>query len=137
MPQYFSFNPTQPNPSHVVENATQPNATHGWTKPVSISDLHSATRDAATTGTRVLSRMAWCRNVVARVDDVVDVMPVQSHVTVDDQWRETTMQISPPMSSYLVCVVICEFAHHYSVLGTAVPVRNTSISCHRGRTRAT
>ena len=137
MPRYFSFNPTQLITCAGKCDPTQPNATHGWTQPMSISDLHSATRDAATTGTRVLSRMAWCRNVVARVDDVVDVMPVQSHVTVDDQWRETTMQISPPMSSYLVCVVICEFAHHYSVLGKAVPVRNTSISCHRGRTRAT
>jgi len=37
MPQYFSFNPTEPNPSHVLENATQPNQTHGWTQPMSIS----------------------------------------------------------------------------------------------------
>jgi len=32
--------PTQPNPSHVLENATQPNPTHGWTQPMSISGLN-------------------------------------------------------------------------------------------------
>ena len=39
MPQYFSFNPTQLNPSHVLKNATQPNPTHGWTQPMSISGV--------------------------------------------------------------------------------------------------
>jgi len=36
MPLYFLFNPSEPNPSHVLENATQPNQTHGWTQPMSI-----------------------------------------------------------------------------------------------------
>jgi len=37
-------NPTQPNPSYVLEDATQPyhlNPTHGWTQPMSISELQT------------------------------------------------------------------------------------------------
>ena len=41
MPQYFSFNQTQLNPSHVPENATQPNP---WMDPthVHLWTCHSA-----------------------------------------------------------------------------------------------
>jgi len=38
MPQYFSFNPTQPNPSYVLENVTQPNPTqpNPWMDPTHV-----------------------------------------------------------------------------------------------------
>jgi len=38
MPQYFSFNPTQPNPSHILENATQPNPAqpNPWMDPTHV-----------------------------------------------------------------------------------------------------
>jgi len=46
VPQYFSFNPTQPITCAGKCNPTQPNATHGWTQPVFISALPSSVRSA-------------------------------------------------------------------------------------------
>ena len=64
-----------------------------------------------------------CSDEMNKVDDV-SVMLVQSHVIVDDQWRETTMMRSPPMSSYLVYFIVCDdFAYRSSVLDNGVPVR--------------
>jgi len=52
MLQYFSFNPTQPNPSHVLENATQPNP---WMDPTHVH-LCSTRRPGARASRAELAR---------------------------------------------------------------------------------
>jgi len=76
MPQYFSFNPTQPNSSHVLENATQPNPTqpNTWMDPthVHLCDAREAARRAGPSATaepcltRKVAVIILCRRSVGR-----------------------------------------------------------------------
>jgi len=54
---------------------------------------------------------------------MVLLLMIQSRVIVDDEWRDTTMMESPPMSSYVVCFLISDFAHQSSLLDNDIPVR--------------
>jgi glutamyl aminopeptidase len=41
----------------------------------------------------------------------------------DNVWRETTFKKTPPMSSYLVCFIVCDFAHQNNTLTNGIPHR--------------